>query len=85
METLGKNGIFKYSNGKPYPTVGWHNWDNPENEETVFYAEYLSQGVDIGDRVEWSRQLNEEEAKVYTVQNIFSGARNWTPDLLLFV
>lgn len=53
---------------------GWHNWDNPENEKTVFYAEYKCTGNGAGSssRVKWSKQLTDKEAKEYTVENIFS-------------
>jgi pectinesterase len=57
---------------------GWNNWNNPENEKTVLYAEYKSKGpggVAVG-RVAWAKKLNNREAKQYTVQNIFG---NWNP------
>jgi pectinesterase len=52
---------------------GWNNWGNPENEKTVFYAEYKNngKGADFSQRVKWSKQLTEKEAKEYTVENIF--------------
>ena len=57
---------------------GWNNWNNPENEKTVLYAEYKSKGpgaVAVG-RVAWAKKLTDREAKQYTVQNIFG---NWNP------
>ena len=57
---------------------GWNNWNNPENEKTVIYAEYKSKGpgaVTVG-RVAWAKKLTDREAKQYTVQNIFG---NWNP------
>jgi pectinesterase len=52
---------------------GWNNWGNPENEKTVFYAEYKNtgKGADFSQRIKWSKQLTEKEAKEYTVENIF--------------
>lgn len=51
---------------------GWHNWDNTEAESTVFYAEYKNSGpgANIEKRVSWSRQLSDEEAANYTIENI---------------
>jgi pectinesterase len=53
---------------------GWDNWGNPENEKTVYYAEYKNtgEGANIKNRVRWSKQLTDNEAKEYTVENIFT-------------
>lgn len=53
---------------------GWDNWRDPENEKTVFYAEYKSTGAGAapGKRVIWSSQLTKKEAAQYTLENIFS-------------
>lgn len=55
---------------------GWNNWNNAENEKTVFYAEYKStgQGANSSSRAPWSRQLTASEAKEYTPENIFAAA-----------
>ncbi|WP_416438163.1 pectinesterase family protein [Phnomibacter sp. MR] len=55
--------------------VGWHNWDNPANEQTTFYAEYknIGPGAATAQRVPWSKQLTKKEARQYSLQNIFSG------------
>lgn len=52
---------------------GWDNWNNPENEKTVCYAEYQNTGPGAATekRVKWSRQLSDREAKAYTTENIF--------------
>ncbi|WP_114778762.1 pectinesterase family protein [Botryobacter ruber] len=57
---------------------GWHNWGKPEAEKQVLYAEYNSTGPGAapGKRVKWAKQLTEQEAKAYTVKNIFG---DWTP------
>jgi pectinesterase len=53
---------------------GWNNWANPENEKTIFYAEYKNTGAGavINKRVAWSKQLTDKEAAHYTAKNIFS-------------
>jgi pectinesterase len=40
----------------------------------VFYAEYKNtgEGAGINNRVSWSNQLSDKEAKEYSVQNIFA-------------
>jgi len=56
--------------------AGWHNWNDPANERTAFYAEYGTTGVDVSQRVPWSRQLTAAQAAQYTTSNVFNG---WTP------
>ena len=58
---------------------GWNNWKNPANEATARYAEYNSSGpgANPGARVKWAKQLSEEEAKRYTLKNIFG---EWDPE-----
>ena len=53
---------------------GWDNWNNPENEKTVYYAEYKStgEGAAPGKRVKWSKQLNDKQTQSYSVATIFS-------------
>jgi pectinesterase len=60
---------------------GWHNWDKPEREKTVRYAEYKNTGPGAvtEKRVTWSRQLGDEEASGYTIENILRGSDGWTP------
>jgi len=60
---------------------GWHNWDNPSNELSSRYAEYLNTGpgANPGARVQWSRQLSRKEAKRYTVENVFARHDGWVP------
>ena len=57
---------------------GWNNWKNPANESTARYAEYQSSGPGANNeaRVKWSKQLNDEEAKKYTLINILG---SWNP------
>lgn len=51
---------------------GWNNWRNPNNENTVRYAEYGSSGPGANreGRVKWARQLMQEDLKKFTVKNI---------------
>jgi pectinesterase len=57
---------------------GWHNWNDPEKEETVLYAEFENEGPGFTPekRVAWSQQLTEKEASKYTLERIFDG---WDP------
>lgn len=50
---------------------GWHNWGNPENENTARYGEYGSKGPGANpkQRVKWSKQLSESEAKKLSKKN----------------
>lgn len=53
---------------------GWNNWNNPENEKTVFFAEYKNtgDGAMSEKRVKWSKQLNDKQAQAYSLATIFS-------------
>ena len=57
---------------------GWANWNNTDNYKTVRYAEYKNYGpgVNTNERVHWSKQLNDEEVKKYSINLIF---KNWNP------
>jgi len=60
---------------------GWHNWGKPENETTARYAEYKNtgSGAVLVARVKWAKQLTDDEAKAYTVENVLSGRDGWNP------
>jgi pectinesterase len=60
---------------------GWHNWDNPANEQTARYAEYRNTGPGArpDTRVRWSRQLSRREASEYTPDNVFARSDGWNP------
>jgi pectinesterase len=47
--------------------AGWNNWNNPENEKTVYYGEYgnFGPGANKTGRVKWAKQLNKKQAKRY--------------------
>jgi pectinesterase len=53
---------------------GWNNWGNPDNEKTALYAEYnnTGKGAVSSKRVAWANMLTANEAKVYTLENIFA-------------
>ncbi len=61
--------------------AGWDNWGKLENERTARYAENQSTGPGANPqaRCQWARQLTDEEAKAYTVENILKGADGWNP------
>ncbi|MBB6324597.1 pectinesterase [Algoriphagus iocasae] len=54
---------------------GWHNWGREKAEQTVFYAEYGSfgAGANSKERVVWSHQLTENQAKKFHVYEVFAG------------
>lgn len=60
---------------------GWENWKNPENEKTARYWEYknFGPGSKTTDRVKWSHQLTDDEAKLYTIENVFARDDKWIP------
>lgn len=60
---------------------GWHDWNKPQAQQTAFYAEYNSKGPGAhnGKRVAWAKQLDREQAKAYTVENILGGTDGWNP------
>ncbi|RTQ46529.1 pectin esterase [Hymenobacter gummosus] len=58
--------------------AGWDHWGQDSNKQTAYYAEYQNRGPGYQpkQRVAWSHQLTEQEARQYTLQNVF---RNWNP------
>ena len=58
---------------------GWNNWKNPANEATARYAEYKSSGpgANPAARVNWAKQLTDEEVKKYSMKNILG---DWDPE-----
>jgi len=76
-----KTVFIRCSLPKQVSPEGWDNWNNPGNEKTVFYAEYKNtgEGSNYTARVNWSHQLNDREAKEYTIENIFGAAGSTVP------
>jgi pectinesterase len=62
---------------------GWHNWNFPEREKTVRYAEFASRGAGANShaRVPWSRQLTRSQARAITIRRVLSGSDRWNPKL----
>ena len=60
---------------------GWHNWNYPEREKTVRYAEHQSTGPGAKQaaRVPWARSLTKAEAKAITPEKVLAGADGWNP------
>lgn len=69
---------------------GWHNWNQPEREQTSRYREYRNTGPGAGggggrrgqggaNRVGWIRQLNQQDANNLTVESVLGGADAWNP------
>ncbi|GAB3332910.1 hypothetical protein GCM10027511_41780 [Hymenobacter humi] len=57
---------------------GWDHWGKETNKKTAYYAEYQSRGPGAApkQRVPWSHQLTDEEARQYTRENVLHG---WNP------
>jgi len=51
---------------------GWHNWNAPEKEQTVFYAEGANTGpgADTTKRVAWARVLSDGQVKKYRAEEV---------------
>lgn len=60
---------------------GWHNWNFPEREKSVRYAEFGSNGpgARAAARVPWARKLTKAEAKAITRQKVLAGTDGWSP------
>ncbi len=59
---------------------GWNDWRKPDKVDTVRYAEYncTGAGADISNRVDWCKQLTDEQAKEFTIENIL---QDWKPKI----
>ncbi len=64
--------------GRHIKPEGWSNWNNTDNYLTARYAEYqnFGPGASPAARVPWAKQLSKEEAKKYTMTNVF---KDWNP------
>ncbi len=62
--------------------AGWHNWDQPNRERTVRYAEYASTGPGAATegRVTWARPLAAAEAESLTSARVLGGTDGWNPE-----
>ena len=61
---------------------GWNNWNQPDREKTVRYAEFNSSGAGgiAKARVTWGRQLSKTEAKTITAKKVLGGVDGWDPE-----
>jgi pectinesterase len=61
--------------------VGWHNWNFPEREKTVRYAESGSTGPGANPRarVPWAHHLSKTEARTITPLKVLGGTDGWNP------
>ena len=64
--------------GEHIKPEGWSNWNNTDNFKTTRYSEYKNYGPssDPLKRIEWARQLTDEDSKKYTIVNVLNG---WNP------
>ena len=76
---FSKTAFIRCELPKQIAAEGWNNWNNPSNEKTVYYVEYKNtgEGADTKNRVTWSKQLTDKEAKLYTVENIFAAENSF--------
>jgi pectinesterase len=60
---------------------GWKVWRDTDHHKTARFVEYRNTGpgANPSKRPAWTRRLNEDEAKNYTVENILSGEDRWDP------
>jgi pectinesterase len=60
---------------------GWHNWNFPEREKTVRYAEFGSKGAGAKPdaRVAWARRLTKSDVKSITPEKVLAGYDGWNP------
>jgi pectinesterase len=82
---FAKTVFVKCDLGKHILPEGWNPWKGdkmfPDKEKTTFYAEYKSIGLGASakTRLPWTVQLNDKEAKNYTIKNILRGTDHWEP------
>jgi len=69
---FGKSAFLRCELGSFIKPEGWHNWNKPDAEKTSFFAEYKNTGSGASSetRVTWAHQLTDNEAALYTLENI---------------
>jgi pectinesterase len=67
--------------GEHLRVEGWKEWRGADHHKTARFVEYRNTGpgANTSKRPAWTRQLSDEEAKNYTVENILSGEDRWDP------
>lgn len=65
--------------GRHIHPAGWHNWNKPEAEKTITYAEYQStgEGANPKQRASFSRQL--KQLKGIEMERALAGSDGWNP------
>ena len=60
--------------GQHIKPEGWSNWNNTDNSKTARYNEYKNYGpsADASKRVNWAKQLTDEEAKEFDLQKFLN-------------
>ena len=66
--------------GQHIRAEGWSVWNNNNNHLTSSFAEYKNYGPssNTSSRLSWTKQLTDDEAKRYTISNVFG---DWNPTL----
>ena len=66
--------------GKHIRPEGWHNWGNPQNEQTARYLEYNNrgEGADISRRVSWAKVLTRDEVDRIKIDVVFPDLKEWS-------
>jgi pectinesterase len=59
--------------------AGWSIWVGNENHKTARYYEYqcTGPGADRSQRLDWTKELTEDQAKELTVEKVLAGADGW--------
>lgn len=69
--------------GEHIHPAGWAKWTKTNRHETCRYAEYQNtgKGAVVTARASFGKQLTEEEAAGYTVENVLRGQDGWNPEV----
>lgn len=70
--SYAKTVFVKCNMGGHIRPEGWNNWNSPEKEQTVFYAEggNTGPGADTAGRVPWAKVLTDEEVNKYRAKEV---------------
>jgi pectinesterase len=62
--------------GKHIAPIGWANWSNTTRDQTAYYAEFENRGEGASNdqRANWSHQLTEKEALMYSKEKVLAAA-----------
>ena len=67
--------------GENLQPEGWKKWRGSDHHQSARFFEHRNTGpgADTSKRPPWTRQLSDEEAKNYTIENILGGDDGWEP------